>query len=117
MLPLQSVQFLPDRSPLYNNDGKIEVENNRFVAWHVGLSGEPSSSVRYRVLATYQTGLGTYDAPYAQPRYNLSVMTEVSWQLAPDWQVCGAWAMDKGRLLGENYGAQLTIIKTGIWTR
>ena len=105
------------RSPIYNNNGKIEVENNRFVAWHVGLSGEPSPSVHYRVLATYQTGLGTYDAPYAQPRYNLSVMTEVSWQLAPDWQVCGAWAMDKGRLLGENYGAQLRIIKTGIWTR
>lgn len=105
------------RSPLYNRDGTIGVEDNRFVAWHAALCGDPSSSLHYRVLATYQTGLGTYDAPYAHPRHNLSVMTEFSWRLPSGWQLCGALAMDKGRLLGENYGVQLRIIKTGVWVR
>jgi len=31
-----------------------------------------------------------------------------------DWMLRGALAMDKGRLLGDNYGFQVSIIKSGI---
>lgn len=102
------------RSPLYNADGSIRVADNRFVAWHMGLSGQPLAPLHYRLLATYQTGLGTYDRPFSSPQYDLSLMAEVSWLLKDGWQLKGALAMDKGRLLGDNYGVQLTIIKFGI---
>jgi hypothetical protein len=102
------------RSPLYNTDGSIRVADNRFVAWHLGLSGQPLSPLHYRLLATYQTGYGTYDNPFTGRQYNLSLLAEASWQFCKGWQVRGALAMDKGKLLGDNYGAQLTIIKTGI---
>ena len=102
------------RSPLYNRDGSIRVADNRFVAWHLGLSGQPMNPLRYRLLATYQTGLGTYDRPFTGRQYNMSLLAEVSWQILHGWQFRGALAMDKGRLLGDNYGAQLTIIKSGI---
>ena len=100
-------------SPLYNDNGRIYVANNRFVAWHLGIGGKPVSSIGYRFLATYQTGLGTYDDPYTSPRYDLSLLAEVSWHLKGGWSLCGGFGMDKGKLRGENYGVQFTLVKSG----
>ncbi len=105
------------RSPLYNDDGTIRVDNNRTVAWHLGLSGQPLAPLHYKVLATYQTGMGTYDDPFVSPQYDLSMLAEVSWQFPKGWLLRGAFAFDKGRLLGDNYGAQLTIVKSGLLTK
>jgi len=105
------------RSPLYNDDGNIRVTNNRFVAWHVGLSGQPLAPLHYRLLATYQTGLGTYADPLPDRQHNLSVLGEASWQFPRGWQVRGGIAFDRGRLLGDNFGVQLSIIKSGILSR
>ena len=105
------------RSPLYNEDGTIRVANNRMVAWHLGLSGDPLPSLHYRVLTTYQTGLGTYDDPFTSPQYNFSLLAELSWQLRHGWSLRGAFGMDQGKLLGDNYGAQLSIVKSGIFAK
>lgn len=105
------------RSPLYNEDGTIRVANNRMVAWHLGLSGDPLPSLHYRVLTTYQTGLGTYDDPFTSPQYNFSLLAELSWQLHHGWSLRGAFGMDQGKLLGDNYGAQLSIVKSGIFAK
>jgi len=102
------------RSPLYNDNGSIRVTDNRFVAWHLGVSGQPAAPLHYRLLATYQTGLGTYADPLYGCQYNLSLLAEVSWLFPHDWMLRGALAMDKGRLLGDNYGFQVSIIKSGI---
>lgn len=102
------------RSPLYNEDGQICVADNRFVAWHLGVSGQPVDLLRYRVLATYQTGYGTYNDPFTSRLHNLSLLAEVSLSLKGGWSLKGCLAMDKGKLLGDNYGAQLTIVKSGI---
>ena len=104
-------------SPLYNDNGRIYVADNRIVAWHLGIGGNPISSLGYRFLATYQTGLGTYDDPFTSPRYNLSLLAEVSWRLKGGWSLSGGFGMDKGKLRGENYGVQFTIVKTGIIRR
>ena len=78
--------------------------DNRFVAWHLGVSGQPAAPLHYRLLATYQTGLGTYADPLYGCQYNLSLLAEVSWLFPHDWMLRGALAMDKGRLLGEKIG-------------
>lgn len=105
------------RSPLYNDDGTIRVANNRMVAWHLGVSGQPLSSLNYRVLATYQDGLGTYDDPFVAPQYNFSLLAELSWLLHDGWSIRGAFGIDQGKLLGNNYGAQLSIVKSGIFAK
>ena len=105
------------RSPLYNSSHEIRVENNRFVAWHLGMAGQPNHALHYRVLATYQTGYGTYDDPFTAKQYNLSLLAEVSYQLRNNWALRGAWAMDRGKLLGDNQGIQLTITKSGLLTK
>ena len=103
------------RAPLYNENGNIRFDNNRFVAWHLGVDGEPTDALAYRVLATYQTGWGTYDNPFVDKQHNFSFMVEAAYSFPKDWKVRGAYGMDFGKLLGSNAGFQLTISKSGIF--
>ena len=102
------------RSPLYNTDGLVKMENNRFWAWHFGFSGDPCQHLHYRVLCTVQKGFGTYDAPFIEPQHNFSMLTEVTYafgkaSIFDGWCVKGALGLDSGELLGDNFGMQLTI--------
>jgi len=102
------------RSPLYNTDGTIEVKNNRFVAFHLGLDGQPADNIDYRLLATYQKGYGTYSLPYTEAHHNVSFMLEATYHLRNNWHIKGAYGMDFGSILGHNAGFQLTISKNGL---
>ena len=104
------------RSPLYNTDHQVAVENNRFWAWHLGLSGHPIAPLHYRVLATWQRGWGTYDLPFVNPEHNFSWMAEAEYKFAEHtalagWNVKAAVGMDRGKILGNNFGGQITIAK------
>ena len=105
------------RSPIYNQNGSIYVQNNRFVAFHFGIDGCPTDNIRYRVLASFQDGLGTYSNPYTDLRHNVSFLVEGEYKftkaLLRNWSVKGGYAMDFGGILGNNYGFQLTIAKRG----
>lgn len=106
------------RSPLYNDDGNIMVENNRFIAFHLGLSGDLSERLHYRLLATHQRGWGTYDRPYTKMRKDFSLMAEGAYSFTrgrlEGIKVAGSFGMDRGNIYGNNYGFQITISKTGI---
>lgn len=101
-------------SPIYNNDGKIEVKNNRFAAWHFGISGQPLPKLHYRLLASWQDGLGRYKSPYTHIKHNTSVLAEVGWQLPQGWKAVFAWGADFGSIRGDNNGFQFTIKKSGL---
>ena len=106
-------------SPLYNSDQTIEVKNNRSNAFHIGFSGDPIPGLHYRFLGTYLKGFGTYDTPYSDPRKTFSMLAEASYSFANTskyrgWILRGALGMDFGKLMGNNYGVQLTIAKNGI---
>ena len=106
------------RSPIYNTDGMIQVENNRFMAFHLGFDGRPTLNTRYRVLATYQDGMGTYGNPYTKVRHNVSFLVEGEYKFIHkfmrNWTVKGGYSMDFGSILGNNQGFQLTVSKSGI---
>ena len=101
-------------SPLYNDDSTIKVKNSRFVAWHFGLSGQPTSRLHYRLQATMQKGWGTYEWLYPDPRKNFSLMAEVAYELPRGWTVKGAVGYDSGDIYGDNCGFQLTVAKRGV---
>lgn len=105
------------RSPIYNSDGTISVKNNRFMAFHVGVEGRPAKELYYRVLGSWQDGLGSYSDPYTHKRHNVSLMTEATYSFSQKelrgWSLTGAFGMDFGSILGRNTGFQLTIRKTG----
>lgn len=108
-------------SPIYNEDGTIEVKNNRFMAFHLGVDGNILENLDYRLLASWQDGVGTYIKPYTSRRYNTSFLVEANYHFTQPklrgWSIRGAYAMDFGKIRGNNTGFQLTITKTGILTQ
>ena len=105
-------------SPIYNNDGTIRVKNNRFMAFHLGIAGVITHNLHYRLLATYQDGLGTYSKPYHTVHHNVSCLAEAEYKMnvrpLQGWSLKGAFGSDMGGLLGHNYGFQLTLSKSGL---
>ena len=102
------------RSPIYNDNGRIHVANNRFMAFHLGVDGNVTRTTDYRLLATWQDGLGTYDQPYLKKRHNVSFLVEAGCRLKHNWQLRGGYAMDFGSILGHNAGVQFTLSKGGL---
>ena len=113
-------------SPIYNDDGTIRVKNNRFMAFHFGASGVVSDNLSYRLLTTWQEGLGTYPnvaygTPYNKKRQSVSVLAEATYAFSEEsllkgWSIRGTYGMDMGGIIGHNYGFQLTIVKNGLLT-
>lgn len=104
-------------SPIYNTDGKIEFKNNRFVAYHIGISGQPSKSIDYRILSTWQKGYGTYNRPFPDPRFGFYCMGEVTCRIKKGWGITATMALDRGKLTGNNFGMQVTVAKSGILSK
>ncbi len=102
-------------SPLYNDDHQVAVENNRFVAWHLGVGGQPAQRLSYRLLLTWQRGYGTYSKIFIDPEENVSLLAEACYRpVRGGWTVKGGFAFDSGGIYGHNSGMQLTVTKTGI---
>ena len=107
------------RSPLYNETGKIETEANRFYGFCLGLCGDPTQTLHYRLRGSWQKAFGTYVRPYANPKENLSLLAEATYTFPEEsrlsgWSVRAGVGYDKGRLLGDNVGFQLTVTKWGL---
>lgn len=110
------------RSPIYNEDGELAVKDNRFIAFHLGLGGHPNEYLKYRILATYQEGWGSYSDPYIKKRHNVSLLGEASYSLHSYkhhfWNgvdVKAGIGADFGSILeGNNYGFQFTVSKRGL---
>lgn len=104
-------------SPIYNTDGTLTITNNRFMAFHLGIDGNPAPRLEYRVLLTWQDGLGTYDNPYKHVEEDVSFLVEASYRPAgrwfEGWSLTGAIGADFGDIRGDNSGFQLTVRKTG----
>ena len=94
----------------------LKTTNNRFKAWHFGIAGNPTDELSYRLLATWQKGWGTYDNPFTYMQRNFSMLAEAEYNLnsiVKGITVKGAFALDRGSILGDNTGAQLSIIWNG----
>lgn len=100
------------RSPLYNNDGSLKTEYNRNISWHVGISGDPTDRIHYRLLSTWQKSWGTYEVPTEAMERNYSVLAEAGYSFGgklDGLQVNGAFGMDHGKIRGNNVGGQITL--------
>lgn len=99
------------RSPIYNENKQLDFQCNRFTAWHIGLAGQPTDQLRYRLRASWQEGLGTYDMPYCNPKRNVSIAAEATYncdKLYQGLRIGAAFGIDRGELLGNNTGAAIT---------
>jgi hypothetical protein len=104
------------RSPLYNGDKTIRTLNNRFKAWHFAIAGHPAEGLSYRLMWTWQQGLGTYDQPSTRPEYSRYYLAEVGYDFPQrsrlaGWSIKAAFGLDHGYWTGNNTGAQFTVAR------
>jgi len=106
-------------SPIYNANGKIVFYNTRIAAHHLGISGQPTEEIQYRVLLSHSNNWGTYDLPFKEIRKNTSALVELTYapRRITGWSFTASGALDRGSMLGNNAGGMLTICKTGLLTK
>lgn len=102
-------------SPIYNADHYLTFYSTRIASHHLGLKGSPSPQTDYRLLLSHTRSWGTYQNPFPSPRTNFSWLAEVKYHPArlAGWEASLSLAMDHGSLLGNSFGAQLSISKSG----
>ncbi len=92
--------------------------NNRIVLHHIGINGHLSQNFQWKSLLSYSINHGTYGQRYHKlvpgffdsPRRQISAMAQISWNIPhTKWSLQGTAAADKGQLLTDNIGAQLSI--------
>lgn len=107
-------------SPIYNEDGQLRFKNNRFMAFHIGISGEPTQEISYRLLATWEEGLGTYRMPFHNKEHQLSFLAETTYKPTcrrlRGWDATLGVGLDLGDIIGDNLGINLRINKRGLLT-
>lgn len=106
-------------SPIYNGDHKLTFANNRIRAWHIGLNGQPTKELDWKLLLTFTKNWGTYYYPFSDVKNQQYYLAEVGYtpQRWPGWSARLAVGLDRGALIGNSTGAQLTLRKTGFITK
>lgn len=102
-------------SPIYNANHRVYFLSTRIIAHHLGLKGEPSDNIGWRVLASHTRSWGTYYIPFERAKANFSWLAEINYhpKSLPGWEATLSLAMDHGSLIGNSFGAGLSISKTG----
>ncbi|MDR3220378.1 MAG: capsule assembly Wzi family protein [Dysgonamonadaceae bacterium] len=103
-------------SPEYNADGSFAFKNNRIKSIHLGLEGKIIPSFSYRMLFTAMQSWGTMSSPFLDRKDNFSTLIECLYEPKhfTGWKIGLQFALDKGKIYGDNTGASLKFSKSGI---
>jgi len=103
-------------SPIYNGNHILKCYNNRVEAFHIGIEGEPTKEIGYRMLITHSNNWGTYSVPFTEIKSNTAGLVELAFKPAKlkGWSIKASYAFDNGSLHGNNRSGMLTITKCGI---
>lgn len=99
------------KAPLFNTDGYMAYASTRLRGFHLAFCGQPTERLSYRAMVSYRKAWGNGWTPVAHPTHDTSVMLEACYSVA---QLKGlsfkaAFGLDRGTLLGNNSGGELTI--------
>ncbi len=104
-------------SPIYNENRILNCYNNRVEAFHIGIEGEPTEELSYRILFTHSNNWGTYKDPFTEIKTNNAGLVEIAYKPCKlkGWSVKASYAFDNGGLHGNNCrSGMFTICKSGI---
>lgn len=100
-------------SPIYNDDHLLMFKSNRTQAWHLAADGNPTNEFAWKMMMTWTRDWGTYGAPLDdvvnQQHYLISLQYAPSW--AYGWNGKLDIGLSHGELIGNTFGAQLTLRK------
>ena len=102
-------------SPIYNTDGKIAFHDNRIRAHHIGLEGQPTQDISYRLLFTHERSWGSYATPRTNPAKGSFFLVEGTYapHQLPELSFTASYGQNNGSLLGHSKGAMLTVAYKG----
>ena len=102
--------------PIYNKDGSISFKSNRMKAFHIGLKGEPTNQIIWRILLTNSRYWGTYSNPLNEIKKQFYSLFEIAYSPynLKNWTFIASGAADKGNYTGNSFGVTITIRKIGI---
>lgn len=104
-------------SPVYNASHQIRFMTTRIIGHHLGIAGNPTQELDYRLLLSWTKNWGTYSHPLPEVMDNFNALVEVNWKPAKlkGWYGGIGVALDGGDLLGKSLGVALKIGKTGFF--
>lgn len=103
-------------SPIYNENHAIRTENNSVRVHHFGIEGQ-IIGFTYKALASFSKNYGTY-AKYADTyKKNSSFALDVSkvFPALSNIDLGCSLGVDRGELMGNNYGLSFTVRKMGLF--
>lgn len=102
-------------SPIYNANGSLFFRSNRIIAHHIGLSGNPTRGLSYRLLCSYTRHWGTYNNPLDEILYNWNFLGEVVYSphRLRGWTFTMSLAGDRSDYIGNSIGGMLTVAYRG----
>ncbi len=105
------------RSTIYNSDGYLAFTDNRVRGFHIGVTGNISEPLTYRILFSYRRSWGTASILREYPADDTSMLAEVNYgfQGVKGLKVKAQVAFDRGELYGNTFGACLTVSYNGIF--
>ncbi len=103
------------RSPIYNLDGYPAYVCNRVRGFHVGLEGNISNALNYRLMASYRKGWGSGLMPIATPLEDTSLSLDACYKIerVPGLSVSAQVALDNGSMYGDNFGCLMKLSYSG----
>lgn len=106
-------------SPIYNKDSKIYFYHNRIKAHHLGLCGNPSKCISYKILYTHIKSLGTYLCPLDNPKYGDFLYAEISFspKKLQNLTITAAYGQNMGNLLSSCAGGNFTLAYSGLFNK
>lgn len=102
-------------SPIFNQPHSLSFLSTRVISHHVGLTGTPSPSLDWWLLLTHTRSWGSYNNPFPNVREAFSGLAQISWhpRRLKGWEGTIGLGLDRGSLVGNNFGVMLRISKSG----
>lgn len=97
-------------------DYALGVDNNRIIAYHMGLAGFVTNSLYYKAMFSITRNYGTYSVPMDKNQRSAFLELGMPLKKIPLNISCGV-AVDNGELLNNNIGAFLKISTNGLLIR
>lgn len=103
-------------SPIYNTDGYLYFAANRVRGFHIGIEGQFSPEVAYRILGGYRRAWGNGYVPFIYPKDDTSLMLEASYapRKVSGLTIKSAFGLDHGGLYGNTAGGMVTVSFNGL---
>ena len=106
-------------SPIYNSSHSLTPRSNRLWALNLGLTGNPTDELAYRLRLTYSRNWGSYHIPLPEVEDCFSMLAEIKWRpqsirALRGWEGSLSIGADGGDMPGNSFGMRLSVSRTGL---